>query len=227
MNWFAITHKKTGHALVNLFGELGVGQPVEDFIAELRDVESIGLRVDSPGGDSHTGLKVHAAFQLRHVEATITGRCGSAALIATLAAKKISCIDSARLLIHQPAVFAFGNARCLREAADNLDPLAERFELILACRTNQPIAAVRAWLAKDTYLSAQEALEAGLVDKIFTPPAPHGETVTAGSEILPATIATEQEEMFSAWLNCFGKIETANREKFLQNLHLWALENVR
>jgi ATP-dependent Clp protease protease subunit len=230
MSWFHITHKN-GVAHANIFAEIGVGSPAESFIAELRDAQAVELRLDCPGGDSKTGIKIHDALRQRNTTATITGRCGSAGLIACMGSKIITCISSARLLVHQPVDFVLGNAGQFRFAADGLNKIRTRFEQIISDRTKQPLATVRAWVAGETYFSAAEALAAGLIDEIFSPPdgLPSEPTEVSGEApgtINPAT-ETEKERMFRAFLETFGEIEISDRDKFWTNLNVWLLQNVK
>jgi ATP-dependent protease ClpP protease subunit len=224
MTWFDIRHKN-GVALANIFGEIGVGQTAEEFIDGLQDAQKIELRIDCPGGDSECGIKLHDAFRTRHVEATITTRCGSSGLIAIMGAKRIACISTARLLVHSPVNFVLGNACQLRAGADHLDRTTARFEQIICERTKQPIENVRRWVKAETYFSAEEALAAGLIDEIFTPlPAPLAAIATSDDTRPDAD--TENELLFTAWLSAFGKLKVGNREKFTRNLADWTNQNV-
>lgn len=224
MSWFHVAHK-SGVAHANIFGEIGVGQPAQDFIAALRDAPDVELRLDCPGGDSTCGIMVHDALRQRNTTATITGRCGSSGLIACMGAKRITCISTARLLVHQPVNFILGNASQLRFAADGLEKIRTRFELIISDRTKQPLATVRAWVAGETYFSAAEALAAGLIDEIFTAPDVTTAPAIATSEPGEPS-ATEQETIFRAWLSAFGKMKVSDPNKFSRDVLLWLRSNI-
>ncbi|MDR3455887.1 MAG: Clp protease ClpP [Verrucomicrobiae bacterium] len=233
MNWFSII-KKGGATTLHLIGEIGVGRPAEELIAELGDSRAVDLRVDSPGGSTGAGLMLYDALQGRQVTATITGRWGSAALLPVMAAQHIECVSTARVLVHGPSNFAFGTADDLRHAASVLDGLTARIEEIISRRTKQDPTTVRAWLTGDNYFSAVEALQMGLVDRIYAPqlierpcPAskPNIESPTLENPPAPSD-KTEAETMFAAWLEAFGPTQVRDREKFLQDLNLWALANV-
>lgn len=224
MNWFHIEHKN-GVARANIFGEIGVGQTAEEFVDGLDDAQDVELRLDCPGGDSTAGIKVCDALIKRTTSATITGQCGSASLIAIMGAKRIACISTARLLVHQPVNFVLGNACQLRFAADGLEQTRTRFEQIISARTKQPLATVREWVAGETYFSAEEALAAGLIDEIYTPP-PAPPAVIAASDGPRPDADTEDELLFTAWLSAYGKLKVGNREKFTRNLAVWVNQNV-
>lgn len=223
-SWFHVTHKgDTAHACI--FGEIGVGQPAQDFIAALRDAPDVELRLDCPGGDSTCGIKIHDALRERATTATITGRCGSAGLIACMGAKKITCISSARLLVHQPVNFVLGNAGQFRLAAVGLEKIRTRFEQIISDRTKQPLATVRAWVGGETYFSAQEAQAVGLVDEIyFAPEATPAPAIVTSEPGEPS--ATEQETIFRAWLSAFGKMKVSDPNKFSRDVLLWLRSNI-
>jgi ATP-dependent Clp protease protease subunit len=224
MSWFHVAHK-SGVAHANIFGEIGVGSPAEDFIDALRDSQNVVLRLDCPGGDSTCGIKIHDALRERATTATITARCGSAGLIAIMGAKRITCISTARLLVHQPVNFVLGNASQLRFAADGLEKIRTRFEQVISYRTNQPPEIVRAWVAGETYFSAAEALAAGLIDEIFTAPDVTTAPAIATSEPGEPS-ATEQETIFRAWLSAFGKMKVSDPDKFSRDVLLWLRSNI-
>lgn len=224
MTWFDIRHKNSvAHA--NIFGEIGVGQTAEEFIDGLQDAQDVELRLDCPGGDSTAGIKVHDALIKRNTSATITGQCGSASLIAIMGAGKITCISTAQLLVHQPVNFMLGNACQLRFAADSLEQTRTRFEQIISARTKQPLAIVREWVAGETFFSAEEALAAGLIDEIYTPPKVLDAVIAASDGPRPDA-DTEDELLFTAWLSAFGKLKVGNSEKFTRNLAAWVNQNV-
>ena len=231
MNWYHITPGTSARAtLVNLIGEMGVGRPASEFIAELGESSIVELRVDCPGGDVRVGLELYDALQGRDVTATITGRWGSACIAPVLAAHTITCNESSRILIHPPANYVFGCAAELRHAAYVLEEDTARIEQILIQRTGRDPATVRNWLTKDTWFSADEALQFGLVDVIFTPAPLTAQVlesrpaeISAGAQ---ASGTTQDEEMFNAWLSAFGKIRVHDRPAFMQKLNLWVLDNI-
>ncbi len=227
MNWFHIEHKN-GVALANIFGEIGVGQTAEEFVDELTDAQKVELRIDCPGGDSTAGIKVHDALLKRNTSATITGRCGSSGLIAIMGAKRIACISTARLLVHSPVNFVLGNACQFRASADDLDRTTARFEQIIYERTKQPLETVRRWVKAETYFSAEEALAAGLIDEIFTPPEVTDAiptTAIEASDESSISAACEKEVMFKAWLSAFGTVPVADKAIFMRDLIAWGQMN--
>jgi ATP-dependent Clp protease protease subunit len=228
MNWYHITPgTPTCATIVHLHGELGIGNPVSEFIAELGDAKIIELRIDSPGGDVSTGLSIYDALQGRLVAATIIGRWGSAAIAPAMAAHTVTCISTARVLIHAPAKYILGGSAELRHAAYALEQATAHLEQIISQRTKQDPATVRAWLASDTWFTAAEALQAGLVDRIFEPVAFETPALKSGESAgAPEPGKTESEQMFEAWLEAFGKFHVTDRPAFMQKMNHWAFENI-
>jgi ATP-dependent protease ClpP protease subunit len=233
MDWYSIKPATpTRAATINFFGEIGVGRPVEEFIAELGNAPIVELRVDSPGGSTQAGLAVYDALKGRLAAATITGRWGSAAIVPVMAAHTITCIASARILIHPAVTYVLGNAAQLRHEAFVLEEVAARTVQIISKRTKQDPATVRAWMAGENYFSATEAFQMRLIDHIYTQdqfPARALESSPnlqspEGSAGGPAQGPTEQ--MFEAWLAAFGKFQVQDRAAFLQKMSLWALQNI-
>jgi ATP-dependent protease ClpP protease subunit len=225
MTWFHIEHKK-GVAHAHIFGELGIGQSAQDFIAELGYCQTVELRLDCLGGDSTAGIEVHDALCKRNTSATITGRCGSSGLITIMGAKNIACNSTARLHVHQPSSFVYGHVSDLRFAADGLEQIRTRFEQIISARTKQPPGRVREWVAGETFFDAAEARAVGLVDEIITAPAVPPVVIAASDNTRPDA-DTEDELIFTAWLSGYGKLKVGNREKFTRNLADWVNQNVK
>mgnify|MGYP001606728304 CR=1 FL=1 len=225
MTWFHITHKN-GVALVNIFGAIGVGATAEELIAELLGATTVELRIETPGGSGKTALKIYDALRERNTSAEIIGRCYSAGFIIVMAAKRIKCASSGRLMIHPPACFVLGNAGQLRAAADDLEKDRERCEQIISDRSGQPLETVRFWARGETYFSPEEALFHRLVDEIYTAPEVPAAPAIAANVTPGAAPVTESEEMFRAWLKAFGPITVASKREFLQDVAGWLLVNV-
>lgn len=135
------------------------------------DVETIKLRVNSPGGDVFDGLAIYNQL-VRHkarVEADIDGEAASIASIIVMAADEIRIADNAMMMIHNPWSFAVGTADDLRDKAVLLDQVAANLVRTYAARTGQTDEAIRDWMDAETWFDAAQAREARLVDKITEP----------------------------------------------------------
>ncbi len=171
-NWYEIKALASGTAEIVIYDEIGYwGKSAADFIAELnaiKDVTQIDLRINSPGGEVFDG---HAIYNLlrghpAHVTAYIDGIAASIASIIMLAADEIIMPSNALVMIHDPVVAAHGDAEALRKAADVLEKLRGILLAAYVARTGAAEADVSAWMAEETWFTAEEALAAGLADTV-------------------------------------------------------------
>jgi ATP-dependent Clp protease, protease subunit len=135
------------------------------------NVDTIKLRVNSPGGDVFDGLAIYNQL-IRHparVEADIDGEAASIASIIVMAADEIRIADNAMMMIHNPWSFAVGTADDLRDKAVLLDQVAGNLVRTYMARTGQTEEAIRAWMDAETWFDAAQAREARLVDSITEP----------------------------------------------------------
>lgn len=132
--------------------------------------DDITMVIDSPGGDTYGMFAIHDVVQ--SLRATVHTRCiGMAAsaggfLLATGTGTR-SATANARIMLHQP----WGGIR--RTTAIDLRTQAEQFlltrrrmEEILAKRTGHPVDEVRADIDRDLWLSADEAVDYGVIDEV-------------------------------------------------------------
>lgn len=139
-------------------------------LAELGDVETINLYVNSPGGSVfegiaiHNMLKRHSARVVAHVDAV----AASIASVIIMAADEIVMPSNSMLMIHNPWTFAIGNAVELRKQADDLDRIGESSVISYMEKAGDKLEEekLREMLDAETWLSANEAYEYGLCDVV-------------------------------------------------------------
>lgn len=134
--------------------------------------EDITIFVNSPGGAISSGLAIYDAMQ--YSKAKISTVCmglaasmGAVLLCAGTAGKRLTW-ENARIMIHQPLISGnfFGPASDIQIQAEEMLRVRERLNEILALHTKKSIAKIEEDTDRDYFMSAQEALEYGLVDKI-------------------------------------------------------------
>ena len=133
--------------------------------------EPVELRINSPGGEVPSGLAiVDTIDQLAcPVATTCAGMAASMAsvLLASGTKGRRRATANARILIHQPWAGQFqGQAADIERAAKEALRLRERIDQLLAEATGQPLERIKADSDRDTWFSAAEALEYGLVDEV-------------------------------------------------------------
>lgn len=146
-------------------------------VAQLLFLESenpdkdIHLYINSPGGSVTAGLAIYDTMQFikPDVSTLCIGQAASmgAFLLAAGAAGKRFCLPNARVMIHQPMGGFQGQASDIEIHAKEILSLKQRLNEILAKHTGQPIERIERDTDRDTFLSANAAVEYGLADKVL------------------------------------------------------------
>ena len=134
--------------------------------------KDIFLYINSPGGSVSAGLAIYDTMQ--YIKCEVSTICiGLAAsmgafLLAAGARGKRRALPNAEIMIHQPSGGAQGQATDISIHAEQILRIRERLNEILSARTGQPVEKVRLDTERDNYLTAAEALDYGLIDRIVT-----------------------------------------------------------
>ncbi|MBQ7464776.1 MAG: ATP-dependent Clp endopeptidase proteolytic subunit ClpP [Lachnospiraceae bacterium] len=138
---------------------------------EAEDPEKdIHFYIDSPGGSVSDGLAIYDTMQ--YVKCDVSTICiGMAAsmgafLLAGGAKGKRLILPNAEVMIHQPLGGAQGQATEIQIAAEHILRTKKRLNEMLAENTGQPLEKVSADTERDNWMSAEEAKEYGLVDRV-------------------------------------------------------------
>ena len=133
--------------------------------------EPIDMLVSSPGGHLESGDALHdiVRFIAAPVRMIGTGWVGSAATHLYLAVPKERrfCTPNTRFLIHQPSGGAGGQATDIAIQAREIVKARERIARVISRETGRPLASVLEDIERDRWLSAEEAIEYGLVSRII------------------------------------------------------------
>ena len=132
--------------------------------------EPIDIIVSSPGGHLESGDAIHdvVRFIAAPVNMIGTGWVGSAATHLYLAAprERRYCLPNTRFLIHQPSGGAGGQATDIAVQAREIVKARERIARTIARETGKPLEQVLADIERDHWLSAEEAVDYGLVSRV-------------------------------------------------------------
>lgn len=133
--------------------------------------DDISLYINSPGGVITSGMAIYDTmnFIKSDVSTICVGMAASMAafLLASGCTGKRYILPNADVMIHQPLGGAEGQATDIKIAADRILSLRKRLNKILAKNTKKSLARIEKDTERDNYLSASEALNYGLVDKII------------------------------------------------------------
>lgn len=139
-------------------------------LAEASDAP-ITLLISSPGGHVESGDAIHDMIRFVRAPVTVvgTGWVASAGAHIFLAAPKERrlCLPNTRFMIHQPAGGAGGQATDIAIQAKEILRTRERIAHVIARQTGQPYERVKADMERDYWMSAQEAIDYGIVARII------------------------------------------------------------
>ena len=147
-------------------------------VAQLLFLESedpnkdIHLYINSPGGEVNSGFAIYDTMQ--YVKPDVSTICvGLAAsmgafLLAGGAKGKRFALPNSEIMIHQPSGGAKGQATEIEIVAENIRKTKHRLNELLAQNTGRPIEDLERDTDRDNYMSAQEALDYGLIDQIVS-----------------------------------------------------------
>ena len=140
---------------------------------EGQDAEKdISLYINSPGGSVSAGLAIYDTMQ--YIKCDVSTICmGMAAsmgafLLSSGAKGKRFALPNSEIMIHQPLGGAKGQATEIEIAARHILRTKENLNSILSENTGKPIEQIVLDTERDNFMSAQEALEYGLIDKVIT-----------------------------------------------------------
>ena len=147
-------------------------------VAQLLFLESenpdkdISLYINSPGGSVYAGMAIFDTMQFikPDVSTLCTGLAASMGAFLLAAGKKGKrfTLPNSRIMIHQPSGGAQGQASDIQIQAREILDLRERLNRILADNTGQSIERIGLDTERDNFMSAEDAVSYGLVDKVMT-----------------------------------------------------------
>jgi ATP-dependent Clp protease protease subunit len=158
-----------------------IGTPIDDqvsnvVVAQLLFMQmtdpkkDIHIYINSPGGSVTSGLAIYDTMQ--YIRSPVSTVCiGQAASMGSLllcagAKGKRYALPNSRIMVHQPSGGAQGQATDIEIQAREILTLRKRLNEIYVRHTAQPIEAIERKLERDSYLSAEEARDFGLVDEV-------------------------------------------------------------
>ena len=146
-------------------------------VAQLLFLESedpdkdINFYINSPGGSVTAGLAIYDT--MRHIKCDVSTLCiGMAAsmgafLLAGGTKGKRFAMPNAEIMIHQPSGGARGQATDIQIQAERIIQMKQKLNQMLADNTGQPLSKIAEDTERDNFMSSQEALDYGLIDRIM------------------------------------------------------------
>ena len=171
---------------LDLYGDVGAVDGIDPakVVALLRgapDAKTIVVRLNSAGGNAFDGVALMNALKDHPARVTVKvdGIAASAAALITLAGDTVEIGESAFMMLHRTSAAAFGNGTDLRELAATMSKVDDELVVAIAKRCRKPVETVRGWLDAETWFTGDEAVEAGLADKVVSDPGATAKAVKA------------------------------------------------
>ncbi|MCM1546469.1 MAG: ATP-dependent Clp endopeptidase proteolytic subunit ClpP [Clostridiales bacterium] len=133
--------------------------------------KDINLYINSPGGSVSAGLAIYDT--MNYIKCDVSTICiGMAAsmgafLLSSGAKGKRFALPNSEIMIHQPLGGAQGQASDIKIAAEHILRTKKKLNTILAQNSGKPLEQIERDTDRDNYLSAEDALSYGLIDKVF------------------------------------------------------------
>lgn len=148
----------------------GDGLTSKRFIKDLEnlgDVDTITVRINSPGGAVFDGIAIYNALKAHKAkkEVQVEGLAASAASFIAMCGDTITMGEGSMMMIHNPWTFAMGDADDMREVADMLDKVGDSLIDIYHARTKIDRKELKTMLDAETWMSASDAVEKGFADQ--------------------------------------------------------------
>ena len=174
--WNIQTEGQASH--IDLFGFVGGSKEFNDgfnetdFLNELRAIppdNALTISINSFGGSVYTALSIYSLLKNHKGQITfrIDGTAMSAATIITSVPNaRVIMPRGAMMMIHKVSVGIYGNVDDLKKTVEDIEKLEKNVLDIYAEKTGKSVDVIQALMDKETYFTAEEALEFGLVDEI-------------------------------------------------------------
>ncbi len=173
--WYTLKNQSGQPAELLIYDVIGdwAGLSARQLVNTLKDIEAdeITVRINSPGGSVFDGIAIYNALRYHsaHIHVRIEGLAASIASVIAMAGDTIHMAENALLMIHNPFGWVGGDAEELRKMADMLDKTTEVIAQTYCSRCELESDAVKQLMDDETWFTAAEAQQKGLIDNIDSP----------------------------------------------------------
>ena len=169
--WYNLKAAADKTPVLSIFDDIGAyGVSAKDFLNDLRSVagNEVDVEINSPGGDVFAGLAIYNGLRAsgKKINVKVLGLAASAASLVAMAGDTIEMPENAFMMIHNPWGFAMGGADEMRNTADVLDKIGTGLVSTYAKRTGKTDQEIAALLDAETWMTAQEAVDAGFATSV-------------------------------------------------------------
>lgn len=169
--WYHLKAAADKTPVLSIFDDIGAyGVSAKSFLNDLRTVttDEVDVEINSPGGDVFAGLAIYNGLRAsgKKINVKVLGLAASAASLVAMAGDTIEMPENAFMMIHNPWGFAMGGADEMRNTADVLDKIGTGLVSTYAKRTGKTDQEIAALLDAETWMTAQEAVDAGFATSV-------------------------------------------------------------
>lgn len=169
--WYNLKAAADKTPVLSIFDDIGAyGVSAKSFLNDLRTVttDEVDVEINSPGGDVFAGLAIYNGLRAsgKKINVKVLGLAASVASLVAMAGDTIEMPENAFMMIHNPWGFAMGGADEMRNTADVLDKIGTGLVSTYAKRTGKTDQEITALLDAETWMTAQEAVDAGFATSV-------------------------------------------------------------
>lgn len=192
---------------------------IERFEEARKGADEMNVRVHTDGGDVMQGTLIYNHIKGCDipVDVYVDGVCCSMGTVIMMAARKVYMCENSYLMVHAPRGGCFGTAVDMEKTAKGLRGMEKIFKKIYAAKTGRNEEGVKELLEGDNWFTAQEAMDAKLIDGIVAAIATDVTPISA--EELKSQSPQALYSRFSACLKCATEKEAKGMEFFNSNNH--------
>lgn len=189
-------------------------------LTALGKVNTINLRINSPGGNVFDGLSIFNQLKAHpaRIVVDIDGLAASIASVIAMAGDEIRMAGNAMLMIHNPHGMAMGDATEMRRTAALLDQIKGNLTDTYAARTGMMSATLNAWMDDETWLTATEAVQNGFADSVVQEQRLAAHFDLGQFRNVPAALKKEQAQATQAAKRDINIVRLAQQADRIQNV---------
>lgn len=170
--WYNLKADAGKTPVLSIFDDIGAyGVSAKNFLNDLRSVTGaeVAVEINSPGGDFFAGLAIYNGLRAsgKKITVKVLGLAASAASLVAMAGDTIEMAENSFFMVHKTLADLYANADDMRETAEVLDKFDAGLVSIYAKRTGKSAEEIAALLESETWMSAQEAFDAGFATAVI------------------------------------------------------------
>lgn len=170
--WYNLKAAADKTPVLSIFDDIGAyGVSAKSFLNDLRTVttDEVDVEINSPGGDFFAGLAIYNGLRAsgKKITVKVLGLAASAASLVAMAGDTIEMAENSFFMVHKTLADLYANADDMRETAELLDKFDAGVVSIYAKRTGKSAEEITALLDAETWMTAQEAFDAGFATAVI------------------------------------------------------------